>query len=71
MKIAPAARIADIGYENAKKIYRTYREDGRRLKKRTIKRFQIKGLDEDTLIWELTKEEDSMQRKVPATRITK
>ena len=69
--MAAAARIANIGYENAKKIYRTYQEDGRRLKKRTIKRFQKKGLDEDTLIWEMTKEDNSIQRKVPATRITK
>jgi hypothetical protein len=37
LKLAQAARIADIGYENAKVICRVFKSNGRRLKKRTIK----------------------------------
>ena len=64
LKVAQAARIADIGYENAKVIHRTFKNNGRRLKKRTIKNNQ-KGAKRDTensdedldddLIWQMTK----------------
>ena len=66
LKVAQAARIADIGYENAKVIHRTFKNNGRRLKKRTIKNNQKcaksdpensdEDLDDD-LIWQMTKEE--------------
>jgi hypothetical protein len=40
LSVAQSARIADIGYENSKVIYRTFKGNGRRLKKRTIKNNQ-------------------------------
>lgn len=61
LKLAQAAKIADIGYENAKVIYRVFKSNGRRLKKRTIKN-NLKNnntgssqTDSDEIIFNFTK----------------